>query len=739
MFSNENVKNLRVIIKTKHEVLNKQTPSHQAVSNINNYISSIKGNVNYISKLSPHIIATIPFSELKSLRKYPDVLELEVDVPLKLHYIKKTALTTTAIPLSEAVNSTKVNTLWNNGMTGKNIRIAIVDTGINKNHPMFVDVNGATKVIKEVAFGCVYNSYDDWTILKCASVLDPNDDFVGHGTATASCAAGYQWDTPHGMLNGSSPDAKLINVNTVDKVYDPESGNYFGILSTINLLKGIDWLFTPESSGGGGGADIVSMSFGSGIPLKVMRNIIDIILSNNSIPVASIGNSGPSLMTADYPGGFQECISCGSYALKTPNFNNSSTFSSRGPGYNACIKPDFLAPGGNSLMAFELEGNIGDNEHIITASPTGYIKMRGTSFSCPIIAGVLACLRERYNFNQLYSLKQKNNNEGYGLIDSTELYNNLLLVSKNNQNQKTIRINNYEPYLLKGTSDTWTDVGVMIPTPYRINNKLMIYYTSANTFDTVIGTGVFEYDETNKTIIDYGVVIDDSRLIPGIVNFNNIYYAFYTYEDTITHDFKLIRMESIDGIQWTNHVVVLETLPEIPNYPYANRMSIRVGAVNFGGSIFLYLDSGPGALIQYLVYDVSTNTVTENGISIQMPRASDIYISPCSYKVDWIYAPYCYIENDKVVMILCTQNNIDVKPMYLLKAESIDGKAFTTTQLIEPSKYTDFNFLWGLYFGTLFENKLYYSDGGYSNWLYRDMPPKIYMEDSQLVVASRQC
>ncbi|MEM2169722.1 MAG: S8 family serine peptidase [Candidatus Bathyarchaeia archaeon] len=68
------------------------------------------------------------------------------------------------------------NKAWNLNVTGTNVRIAILDTGIDSTHPVFLYPNGSSKVISNVDFT------DDY---------DPRD-FHGHGTHVASIAAGFE-------------------------------------------------------------------------------------------------------------------------------------------------------------------------------------------------------------------------------------------------------------------------------------------------------------------------------------------------------------------------------------------------------------------------------------------------------------------------------------------------------------------------------------------------------------------
>jgi minor extracellular serine protease Vpr len=131
-----------------------------------------------------------------------------------------------------SVDYIEAPSVWKNGTTGEGVKIAIVDTGIDGEHPAFGD--------RVVAFADFVNgdnstAYDDY----------------GHGTHCAGTAAGGtvtvdNYGDEYDVALGVAPGANLIGAKVLN---DAGSGQF----STI--LSGAQWAIDS-------GADVVSMSLG---------------------------------------------------------------------------------------------------------------------------------------------------------------------------------------------------------------------------------------------------------------------------------------------------------------------------------------------------------------------------------------------------------------------------------------------------------------------------------------------
>ncbi|MFD5558390.1 S8 family serine peptidase [Streptomyces sp. NPDC127068] len=114
---------------------------------------------------------------------------------------------------------------WQSGYDGKGVTIAVLDSGVDETHPDL-----ATQVIGAANF---------------TSSPDTKDRH-GHGTHIASIAAGTGAKSG-GKYQGVAPGAKILNGKIMNDMGTTESGT----------IAAVDWAV-------GRGADIVSMSFGSG-------------------------------------------------------------------------------------------------------------------------------------------------------------------------------------------------------------------------------------------------------------------------------------------------------------------------------------------------------------------------------------------------------------------------------------------------------------------------------------------
>ena len=115
--------------------------------------------------------------------------------------------------------------LWEKGIDGRGIRVAVIDSGIDKNHPDLVG-----KVVAEKNF-----LSDEITA----------DDLLGHGTMVAGIIAG-SGAASGGKYRGIAPGADLISVKVID-------GQGDGKVSDI--IAGIEWAVYS-------GADVLSLSLG---------------------------------------------------------------------------------------------------------------------------------------------------------------------------------------------------------------------------------------------------------------------------------------------------------------------------------------------------------------------------------------------------------------------------------------------------------------------------------------------
>ncbi len=247
------------------------------------------------------------------------------------------------------------------GFTGKGVRIAMFD-------------NGFLKADQIEAFSHVF---DQQRIIATRDFVDGDNDVFEacdapnhcqHGEAVWSVIAAYQ----PGTIMGSAPDANFILLRTEnDRSETPqEEDNWVAAAEFADSL----------------GAQVFSTSLGyfeydnildsyTNADLNgetaIISRAASIAASRGIVVVNSAGNSGTRGLSA--PADAKGIISVGSVNA----CEEISPFSSQGPTADSRIKPDVVALGEGTFFL----------------NSDGRIRVgNGTSLSCPIISGMMACL-----------------------------------------------------------------------------------------------------------------------------------------------------------------------------------------------------------------------------------------------------------------------------------------------------------------------------------------------------------
>jgi subtilisin family serine protease len=296
--------------------------------------------------------------------------------------------------------------LHQNDFTGSGKIIAVLDGG-------FPGVNTASTFQR---------LRDNNKILGGYNYVSRNPDFytgVSHGTEVLSTMGGYK----ENALVGTAPDASYYLFITEDDTSE-------------NPVEESLWVEAAEEADRLG-ADIITTSLGyfgydnanyshtysdmNGITNYISRGA-EIAFSKGMIVVASAGNEGDNLEKhIGSPADAVSVITVGSVTAT----KMLSSFSSIGPSYDGRIKPDVMAQGSAAVVS-RVSGNIATTN--------------GTSFSCPIMAGTIACLWQAFPNKTNQEIRQMvlqssdrytlpNIQYGYGIPDFGLALNNGLGVN----------------------------------------------------------------------------------------------------------------------------------------------------------------------------------------------------------------------------------------------------------------------------------------------------------------------
>lgn len=212
------------------------------------------------------------------------------------------------IVLMDSIPLINADDIWNlkdtsqRNITGKDITIAIIDTGIDYTH---ADLGGC--------FGSTCKVMDGWDFVN--NDADPMDDH-GHGTHVAGTAAG----SGLGGLKGVAPDAKLVSYKTCDNS---------GSCSMSNVISAIEKATDPNQDGyTADHYSIISMSLGApGDPNDAISQAADNSVKAGVVVVAAAGNDGPEEQTIGSPGNARKVITVGA---SNNDYGRNSSLSANG-------------------------------------------------------------------------------------------------------------------------------------------------------------------------------------------------------------------------------------------------------------------------------------------------------------------------------------------------------------------------------------------------------------------------
>jgi len=312
------------------------------------------------------------------------------------------------------MNQIRVPLIHNMGINGKGVMIASFDSGFEwRDHEALRDLNITDEFDAINKDNATYNEANQ----KYKDVPDQSE----HGTATLSNMAGFK----EGKLIGPAFGSEIILAKT-------EYGPTETPMEEDFYLEAAEW---AEAKG----TDIITSSLGYRIFDKPFdansykwehfngKNAITSIAGKRAayLGVVVISSNGNYMQTnppsVGSPAEGDSIIGVGAVDIK----GNIASFSSNGPTSDGRIKPDVCALGVSNFVAVSKQ---------ISGVDNAYSYSNGTSFSCPIVAGVAALILSAHPEltpmqvrdalrNTASNSENPNNVYGWGIIDA---YNAML-------------------------------------------------------------------------------------------------------------------------------------------------------------------------------------------------------------------------------------------------------------------------------------------------------------------------
>lgn len=225
-------------------------------------------------------------------------------------------------------------TAWDIASGSANIKVAILDTGIDQDHE---DLSSKVVVNK--------NFTDSFTV----------DDFYGHGTHVGGIVAAVT-DNSIGVAGGC-PLCTLMNVKVLN---DSGSGAY-------------SWVANGITYSADNGAKVINMSLGGSSPSRTLEKAVNYAWNKGVVLTGAAGNSGNKSKT--YPGAYTNVIA----VAATDNKDQKASFSS----YGSWV--DVAGPGVNIFSTFP------NHSYKINKS-LNYDFGSGTSMATPMTSAAAALI-----------------------------------------------------------------------------------------------------------------------------------------------------------------------------------------------------------------------------------------------------------------------------------------------------------------------------------------------------------
>ncbi len=363
--------------KSAHTVFIPPTNKHGPQSCLNKAIKN-----RFIVKWTDGHISTVKAQDKKTFFKNfvepnLDKIELaEYDYTVKINDFIKTTDGLSLSSKSYHLNLIKAAYAWNNNIKGDGIIIAIIDTGVDTNHPQIRDSLHTNR--RETPFnnrdddgnGLIddFQGYDFFN--RTGRVRDSD----GHGTHVSGIALASH---NQGAAKGIAPNAKLLPLN------------FMGPDGSGRLSDAIEAIQYAVSQG----AKIINASWGGPDCSSALKESIEQLGKKDVLFITASGNDGANL--DDHPT-FPAAFEISSQI--TVGASNEEDFMANYSNYSF-NKTHLVAPGSNIYS---------------TLPGGGASLMSGTSMAAPIVSGSAALLWSRFPSATSRQIKQ-------ALLDSVDI------------------------------------------------------------------------------------------------------------------------------------------------------------------------------------------------------------------------------------------------------------------------------------------------------------------------------
>lgn len=343
---------------TKDEFRSVIVRAAQDLSGAARAIVEAGGNVRSRIDLIGAVVADVPARGVGTLEQDRRVASITNDYELKAQGNSFGEALSSAYPA--AIGATK---LWENGLTGEGIGVALLDTGVNDHPDLAGRIVASADLTGEGTF----------------------TDSYGHGTFMAGLIAG-DGTSSGGRYVGVAPRAHLMSV----KVAGADGSTTLG-----QVLYGLQ-LIDSAKERYGVRVVVIALAGPSHEGPDPLELALERLWADGLTVIVAVGNDGPGSGSVASPGVDPYVMTVGaSNDAGTADRSDDSLpeWSARGPSPDGIQKPDLVAPG-TSVVSLRSTGSSIDTDYPNARVDEGYFRGSGTSMSTAVAAGAAALLIE---------------------------------------------------------------------------------------------------------------------------------------------------------------------------------------------------------------------------------------------------------------------------------------------------------------------------------------------------------
>jgi serine protease AprX len=346
-----------------------------ATASVERTVRDLGGKVDRPLGIISGLSVEVPASALPALSTARGVLAVSQNAHIKLFSIGGYDPTTDVNSVYNVTQMTGAQAYWKAGYTGKNVDVALLDTGV-------VPVNGLTANNKVVT-GPDLSFDSQYSQLRYL-------DGYGHGTHMAGIIAGRDDAAPNNVVGdtndfvGMAPDSRIVSVRV---------GDHTGAADVSQVIAAIDWIVQHKNDNGMN-IRVLNLSFGTDSQqpyvLDPLAYAAEQAWKHGIVVVASVGNGGANSGGVADPAMDPYVIAVGASDTNgtvSPGDDSVASFSSYG---NGVRNPDLVAPGVH-VASLRDPGSFLDTTYGSTADVgTRFFRGSGTSQATAVVSGAAA-------------------------------------------------------------------------------------------------------------------------------------------------------------------------------------------------------------------------------------------------------------------------------------------------------------------------------------------------------------